>query len=65
MSDLKMAHNYPNGIAVLAFTNAASAEFDAEKPDYCAKDLIACKSILTSLLCPNGLKLKKEYEQSL
>ena len=49
LSDVKMAHNYPIGIAVLAFTDAASAEFESEKPDYYAKDLFVCKNILLSL----------------
>jgi len=49
LSDVKMAHNYSDGVAVLVFTDANSSEFENQKPDYCASDLIACKKILSAL----------------
>lgn len=49
LSDVKMAHNYPDGVAVLVFTDANSGEFENQKPDYCAADLKACKKVLSSL----------------
>ena len=65
LSDVKMAHNYPNGIAVLAFTNPDSVEFETEKPDYCAKDLRACKDILASLANKQKIMaIQKENFQS-
>lgn len=49
LSDVKMAHNYQDGVAVLVFTDANSGEFENQKPDYCAADLNACKKVLSSL----------------
>ena len=49
LSDVKMAHNYSDGVAVLVFTDANSSEFENQKPDYYASDLIACKKILSAL----------------
>lgn len=65
LSDVKMAHNYPKGIAVLAFTNPDSVEFETEKPNYYAKDLAACKKILASLSDAQKMNLiKKENAQT-
>ena len=63
LSDVKMAHNYSDGIAILTFTDANSSEFEKEKPDYCANTLAACKKILGALLLPDnqkGILIKKE-----
>jgi len=49
LSDVKMAHNYMNGISILVFTDAQSAEFETEKPDYCVPNLKACEKILDTL----------------
>ena len=49
LSDVKMAHNYPNGISILVFTNPTSNEFQMEKPDYTAINLTACKILLHQL----------------
>ena len=49
LSDVKMGHNYPNGVSVLVFTDAKTSEFNTEKPDYTAKDLHACQKILKML----------------
>ena len=48
-SDVKMAHNYPDGISILAFTNPNSAEFTNEKPDYHVPNLAGCKAILEKI----------------
>ena len=50
LSDVKMAHNYPNGISILVFTNPNGSEFEKEKPDYIARDLSNCKTILEKLI---------------
>ena len=49
LSDVQMAHNYPNGVSILVFTNPNDREFKDEKPDYFAKNLTACKEILNNL----------------
>ncbi|MBQ8251219.1 MAG: HAD-IA family hydrolase [Alphaproteobacteria bacterium] len=38
-ADIQMAHNYPNGIGVLVWTNPDSGEFNEIKPDYTAQTL--------------------------
>ena len=50
LSDVKMAHNYSNGISILVFTNPNGSEFEKEKPDYIARDLSNCKTILEKLI---------------
>ena len=50
LSDVKMAHNYPDGISVLVFTNPNGKEFEKDKPDYCVTSLADCKSILKKLI---------------
>lgn len=45
-SDIKIAHNYPNGIGVLVWTNPNSEEFDTDKPNFSIPDLISLKQIL-------------------
>ena len=49
LSDVKMAHNYPDGISILVFTNPNGSEFESEKPDYSAANLASCKTILKDL----------------
>ena len=49
LSDIKMAHNYPNGQAILVFSDVNSKEFQNEKPDYVAANLFECQKILLSV----------------
>ena len=46
-SDIQMAHNYQNGVAVLVWSNPLNAEFDQDKPDFVSPDLLSLKKILT------------------
>ncbi|MBP5534572.1 MAG: HAD hydrolase-like protein [Alphaproteobacteria bacterium] len=65
LSDVKMARNYPDGIAILTFTDANSKEFKDIKPDYCAENLVVCKKILASLLLQDNQKeilIKKKIQ---
>lgn len=64
LSDIKMAHHYPNGIAILVFTNPNRREFENEKPNYHAIDLASCKSILKKLnQRPNTLAHYKKQQR--
>lgn len=47
MADMKMAHHYTNGIAILVWTNPNTSEFEHDKPDFTAADLLSLKKILT------------------
>ena len=45
-SDVKMGHNYENGVSILVFSDVASGRFKEHKPDYAAADLSKVKKIL-------------------
>ena len=52
-SDVKMGHNYENGVSILVFTNPKSKEFENNCPDYAAVDLDACQRILEGFIPPH------------
>ena len=45
-SDIQMAHNYQNGVAVLVWSNPLNEEFKQNKPDFVSPDLLSLKKIL-------------------
>lgn len=49
MADIKMAHNYQNGIGILVWTNPDTPEFEKEKPDFTMPDLLSLKKNLDFL----------------
>ncbi len=46
VSDIKMAHNYPNGKAILVGTDPSAAEFEDNLPDYFAQNLMEVRKYL-------------------
>ena len=46
VSDIKMAHNYPEGKAILVGTDPKTKEFEENQPDFWIKNLFEIKDIL-------------------
>ena len=46
VSDVKMGHNYENGVSILVFSNVASEKFKDHKPDYAVSGLDEAREIL-------------------
>ncbi len=45
-ADIKMAHNYTNGVGILVWTNPNTPEFQEVKPDITVSDLLSLKDKL-------------------
>ena len=52
VADVKMGHNYANGVSILVFTDPQSKEFKDNRPDYVAADLKDCQRVLEGFVPP-------------
>ena len=46
VSDVRMGHNYENGVSILVFSDAASGKFKDHQPDYAVSGLDEARKIL-------------------
>lgn len=54
-SDIKMGHNYKNGISILVFSDPTSSEFKDNVPDYACATLNDVKNILQNVITQKEL----------